>query len=345
MDKGLVSIIIATIKGKEHLKECLPSLLSQSYSPCEIIVLDNGSTDGTRDYAKKNFPKVTLIENGENLGFAKANNKGIRISRGEYILVLNDDTNLEPDCIENMVKVMHSDNGIGMCSPKILSYFNHKVIDNVGHLIYKDGLNFSRGRGEIDYRQYDLSEEVCFPPGCAAFYRRQMLDEVGLFDEDFFMFGEDADLGLRGRLAGWRCMYVPNAVLYHKWSSSIGKYSPLKAFLVERNRLWVALKIFPLSLLLLNPFYAGMRYLFQAYSALIKAGYAGNFVMEFSKIKLLKILLSANIEAIKYLPKNIRKRKEIHEFKKVSNSEIWSWFRNFGITARKLAFMDNKNKS
>ena len=98
-------------------------------------------------------------------------------------------------------------------------------------------------------------EEVFFPSGCAALYRREMLDEVGLFDEDFFAYGDDTDLGLKGRLAGWKCLYVPKAIVYHRYSQSSGAYSALKAFYVERNRVWIAVKYFPLSLLLESPFY------------------------------------------------------------------------------------------
>lgn len=338
MEKGLVSVVIPTIKGREYLAECIPSLFGQSYGLPEVIIVDNGSSDGTPEYVRKNFPGVRVIENKINLGFSKAVNIGIRASSGEYVFILNDDTLLDPGCIKRLAEQMRADSRIGMCCPKILSYFDHTLIDNVGHLVYPDGMNFSRGRGEVDRGQYDQVEEICFPPGCAAFCRRKMLDEIGLLDENLFMFGDDTELGFRARLAGWICMYVPAALMYHRWSSTAGKYSTFKAFSVEKNRVWVAVSIFPLSLLVRAPVYTFLRYIFQACSVFSKKGYAGNFVKDLSKTELLKVLLRANLAALASLPENLRRRAHVQRLKKVSNAEIYSWFRRFGISARQIAF-------
>ena len=138
-----------------------------------------------------------------------------------------------------------ADPRVGMCASKILTYDDPRVIDSVGLLLFRDGLGRGRGRLQRDVGAFNKPEDVLLPSGCAALYRRAMLDEIGLFDEAFFMYCEDVDLGLRGRVAGWRCRFVPDAVVRHRYSASAGRYSLRKVFLVERNRIWVMVKYFP----------------------------------------------------------------------------------------------------
>ena len=167
-----------------------------------------------------------------------------------------------------------------------------------------------------------------------------MLDDVGLFDEDFFAYGDDTDIGLKARLAGWQCLYVPDAVVYHKYSGSTTAYSPFNAFSVERNRIWLAVKYFPLRLLLLNPYYAFIRYALQAYGALAHKGAAGLFARQYSHVKLLSILLRAHIAAIKEFPKMWHKRKQIKQDTAVSRREIYTWFDKYGIGVKELALKE-----
>jgi GT2 family glycosyltransferase len=167
-----------------------------------------------------------------------------------------------------------------------------------------------------------------------------MLEEVGLFDEDFFAYGDDTDLGLKGRLAGWKCVYVPGAVVHHRYSQSSGSYSPMKAFYVERNRVWIAIKYFPLSLLMTSPFYTLLRFLFQGYGALSGRGAAGKFSQEYSPFHLLRILIKAYASALKGFPKMWKKRKAIKKLTKVNLEEILSWFNRFGITVQEISLKD-----
>jgi GT2 family glycosyltransferase len=227
-----------------------------------------------------------------------------------------------------------------MLASKIFLQGGLKTIDNVGHLIYRDGLNRGRGRLEVDRGQYEKVEEVLFPSGCAALYRRDMLEEVGLFDEDFFAYGDDTDLGLKGRLAGWTCLYVPKAVVHHRYSQSSGAYSALKAFYVERNRVWIAVKFFPLSLLLASPFYTFLRFALQGYGALTGRGAAGRFTEAHSSGQLLQILLKAYLGAFRGLPRMWKKRREIRKRTRVSEAEIRSWFFRFGMSAREISLKD-----
>jgi GT2 family glycosyltransferase len=201
-------------------------------------------------------------------------------------------------------------------------------------------LNRGRGRLEKDHGQYDQQEEILFPSGCAALYRREMLEEIGLFDEDFFAYGDDTDIGLRGRLAGWKCLYVPTAVVYHRYSQSSGAYSPLKAFYVERNRVWIAVKFFPVSMLLRSPFYTFWRFLLQGYGALTGRGAAGKFTHTYSPFYLLRILIKAYGSAIRGLPRMWEKRKEVKRMTRVADAEFRSWFRRFGISARELSWKE-----
>jgi len=227
-----------------------------------------------------------------------------------------------------------------MWGSKIYSYFKRDQIEAVGELIYWDGLSRAKGQFEKDQGQYEKIEEIFFPPGCGAMYRRRVLDEIGLFDEDFFAYADDAEIGIRARLAGWKALFVPKAILYHKNSGTGGQYSPFKAFYVERNRFWITLKYFPLPLLILSPFFTSYRFLFQAYGALTHRGAAGRFTETYSPWRLIWILMMAYLEGIRFLPKMWVKRKGLKPLRKATYGEIMSWFKRFGITAKEISLRD-----
>lgn len=335
------SVIVLNWNGLEHLAECLDSLKAQTIDDLEVLVVDNGSSDGSAEYIERHYgDTVTLIRSRKNLGFAAGNNLAIARARGRYVALLNNDAVAAPDWLELTGTALDGDEGAGMCAVKILSHRDHRIIDNTGHLIYRDGLNRGRGRLEEDRGQYDNETEALFPSGCAAVYRKAMIDEIGGFDEDFFAYGDDTDIGLRARLAGWRCPFLPRAVVYHKYSGSTGHYSPFKAFHVERNRVWIAVKYFPLATLLANPFFAMARYALQAWGAFTGRGAAGRFVEEQSSWRLLMILLRANAAALAGLPRMLRRRREIRRLTRVSAAEVRSWFRRYRITAAELAWKE-----
>ncbi|MCX5914111.1 MAG: glycosyltransferase family 2 protein [Deltaproteobacteria bacterium] len=217
MRSPLGSVIIVNWNGKDYPKDCLESLRFQAFSAFEVVLVDNGSTDGSVEWIQENFPGwVRVLRNARNEGFSGGNNRGIRAALGKYIVLLNNDAQADSLCLEELVKVAEENPRAGMLACKIYPQGGPKIIDNVGHLIYRDGLNRGRGRLEVDRGQYEKIEEVFFPSGCAALYRREMLEEVGLFDEDFFAYWDDTELGFKGRLAGWRCLYVPKAVVHHR---------------------------------------------------------------------------------------------------------------------------------
>lgn len=263
--------------GKDLLRSSLQSLKIQSHKDLEIIVVDNGSTDGSVEMISKEFPGIRLVENSMNLGFARPNNQGMAQAEGESFFLINNDAAAEKECLARLVSALDDDPETGMVAPKIINEADGKIIDSVGGLfIYPDGMSRGRGRGEEDHGQYDGLKEILMPSACACLYRKAMIDEVGNFDEDFYAYCEDTDLGLRGQLAGWKAVSVSNAVVHHKYSKTGGKYSPLKAFLVERNHIWVVWKNLPLSLLLLTPVYAKWRYFLQVIAALVRKGAGGS---------------------------------------------------------------------
>lgn len=325
-----------TWNGKALLQECLSSLASQTYPEKEVIVVDNGSTDGTLQLIKGTWSKLVsqVIENPFNTGFAKGCNQGIQASQGEFVAFLNNDCRAQPGWIKAMVTAARTHPEAGMFACKILLSHDPSLIDNAGHLLFPDGLNFSRGRLEKDENQYDRIEEVFFPSGAASMFRKELLLDIQGLDEDFFAYGDDADLGLRARLKGWSCLYIPDAVVYHRHSATAGGYSPLKAFLVERNRIWVAVKCFPASALALSPFYSLVRYFLQAYGAFTGKGAAGRFS---SPLALLWVLVKAWAGALRGLPRMWAKRRDIKKNKRLTTQEFLSLMRRFRIRATTVA--------
>lgn len=336
--KPPVSIIVLNWNGKRFLKDCFESIKKQTYLNIETIFVDNNSTDDSVFFVKTNFPNIIIIENKENLGFAEGNNVGIIKANGKYVFILNNDTRINEDCIEKLVEAIEKDKQIGMLAPKILSIKNKNLIDSIGLNIYPDGLARGSKRNEIDNGQDSKSENIFFPSGCAGFYRKEMLDKIGYFDKVFFAYCEDTDLGLRGRLAGWKACSVPNAVVYHWYSGTVGEYSETKAFLVERNHFFVAIKNFPISLLLLLPFYTLVRYFSIIYGIFTKKGPASKFKP--AKLKLIIILIKAYISLLLHLPYLLSERKKIQKQKKISNKEFLRLIKKYRLKISQITLLE-----
>jgi GT2 family glycosyltransferase len=200
----------------------------------------------------------------------------------------------------------------------------------------------ARGRHRLEKNdgRFDEEGEVLSPSGCAGCYRRGMLDEIGLLDDAFFAYGEDVDLGLRGRWAGYMCIYVPAAIVYHKYSATSGTYSPQKAFLVERNRLWLLLKNFPVVDILLSPFHTALRYSLHLKGAITGKGASGRFTREYSAGALLRVILKAEMAALRGLPGILRKRREGMACRRIGVREFRRLLRRFALTAGEVALKD-----
>lgn len=335
------SVVILNWNGRHLLEECLDSISSQSFRDFETIVVDNGSTDGSVAWLEDRYgDAISSVALSSNLGFAGGNNAGIRVARGRYVVLLNNDTAVDPGWLAALADAVRRHPHAGMFTPKILNYFRRDEIDNTGHLIYPDGMARGRHRLEKDDRRFDEEGEVLSPSGCAGCYSRRMLDEIGLLDESFFAYGEDVDLGLRGRWAGYTCIYAPAAVVYHKYSATVGTYSPQKAFLAERNRLWLLFKNFPVVDILLSPFYTLLRFSLHLKGVLIGKGASGRFAQEYSAGALLWVILKAEISALRGLPEILRKRRECKGYRRIGAREFRRGIRRFALTAEEVALKD-----
>jgi GT2 family glycosyltransferase len=333
----LVSVVIPNLNRRDLLECSLNSLWKQTYRNFEVVVVDNGSTDSSVEFLRSvAHDRLKVVELPANLGFAGGCNAGISRAAGTYIATLNNDAEADASWLEELVAGMDSSPTVGMCASKILFHGDRGRIDKVGHLIYWDGLNHGRGSGELDRGQYGTVEEVLFPDGAAALYRRDMLEQIGLFDETFFAYGDDADLGLRGRLAGWTCIYVPTAVVYHIRSATAGEFSSLKAFLIERNRLFVALKVLPLPLLLASPLFTALRFAFHAYGAIFLVGSSGDFAAGISRGSLVMAIARAYWSALRYLPHMWRSRRRIRRAPHLNDRAFLSLLWKHRIALRAL---------
>ncbi len=340
-ERPLVSVIVVTWNGLAYLPECLASLAAQSYPTLEIVVVDNGSTDGSVEYLRgQPAGRLRLVESPVNMGFAGGNNLGIRAAKGAYVALINNDAAADALWVEALVAAAEADPAIGMCASKIYVWDKPGILDGTGLLVSGDGIGRGRGRLETDREEFEREEDMLLPSGCAALYRRTMLDEIGLFDEDFFAYCEDTDLGLRARIAGWRCRYVPGAVVRHRYSGSTTAYSPFKAFQVERNRIWVVVKCFPPGPAAMSLFYTATRYALQLYAALTGRGAAARLAERQSPVTLAGVLVRAWWAALSRLPEMLRRRRRIQAIRRVSRGEFTRLLRAHRVGLRELALKD-----
>ena len=314
-------MVIVNWNRRSFLHACLTSLARQTGVRFETIVVDNGSQDGSPDMAETDFG-ARVIRNPDNRGFCAANNQGIAAARGEFVALLNNDAEAEPGWLAALHGVCTRSPEVGMAASKVLSWEDPRRIDKVGHLIYPDGQNKGRGSGALDTGQFDREEEVLWPDGCAALYRKAMLDRIGGFDEDFFAYGDDAELGLRARIAGWKCIYTPEAVVRHHRGSTLGKDSAWRLELIERNRLLLAFKLFPWSLLWLNPFYFAARVVAGLGAASRGEGDTIHFPGAGGKWKMAKAFVKGELGALRLLPRMLRKRTAIRRLRRLSPGDV-----------------------
>lgn len=310
--KPAATAIVVNWNGARVVIEALESLLRQDLDGLEVVVVDNASEDGSDAAIERRFgPRVRLLRSPRNVGWGAGNNVAIRASSAPHVIVLNNDAVAQPGFARELVATASTDPRVGLVAAKVLDHQRPSIIDTVGHSLYPDGLNRGRGRLEQDLGQYDAEREALFPSGAAALYRRSMLDEIGLFDERFFLYGDDAELGLRARLAGWRCAFNPRAVALHRYSHSAGPYSSLKAYHVERNRIWVLFGLLPWPWIVASPFWTGLRLTLQAWGALRGRGAAAHLVRERSLLHLVVVTLRAWCAAAAGLPRVLRQRRRV----------------------------------
>ncbi len=327
----VVSVVVLNYNGKHYLELCLSSLEKQTCQDFEVILVDNGSSDGSVEYIENNFPWVRVIALGENLGFCGGNNVGIREGRGEYVALLNNDTEVDPRWLEELKTALDNNEQVGFCASKMLVHGQQPhIIDTAGDVFYACGVGGKRGYLEQDNGQYDKAEYVFGACAGAALYRRAMLDDVGLLDEDFFIYDDDIDLSFRAQLRGYKCLFVPTAIVYHRIGGTVGKTSDFWLYLSRRNMLYALLKNMPTLLLVRNLHYIVAYFLLGDLLSVLRG--KGKHIWR------------ARLANLKNLRKTLRKRKEIQGRRIVSDDYIASmliggrrmWSRLGSFLRRKL---------
>ena len=242
-------VIIVNWNGRQLLSDCLKALRGQLYRQFYVTVVDNGSSDGSRAMVKKDFPEVNLIDLDHNSGFAVANNIALKEVRCTYAALLNNDTIAHPAWLQTLVSALDRHPQAGMAATKMCFIDDPQVIDRAGDGYTRAGTAQLRGRNAPASAYQDL-EWIFGACAGAALYRTSMLRDIGLFDEDFFLLYEDVDLSFRAQLKGYRCLFVPDAIVYHHASRSIGRDTETAVYYSHRNLEWVYLKNVPKQLLL-----------------------------------------------------------------------------------------------
>ena len=326
-----ISVIIITWNSAVYLSRCLESLKKQSYKNFEIVIVDNGSTDGGVDGIKEKYPSLDLrIEKLDtNTGFAVANNIGARLARGKWLALLNADAFPEPDWLENLVRAAEQYSNACFASRQIQANAPD-LLDGEGDRYHISGLAWRRNYG-LPLQDKTKLEEIFSPCAAAAFYPRQTFLDVGGFDEDYFSYHEDVDLGFRLRLQGLRSYYVPQAIVYHIGSASTSKKSDFSVYYGHRNLEWTYYKNMPSILFwLFFPVHVLMTFFFIAY---LTSGGRG------------KVIWRAKIDALKGFRKMKRKRKEIQASRIVSTKEIYQALERGIFTPLRVSIQRRRSKS
>ncbi|MEJ7632802.1 MAG: glycosyltransferase family 2 protein [Rubrobacteraceae bacterium] len=316
-----MSVIIPNWNTLKFLGPCLTSLREQTFQDFETILVDSGSTDDSLPFVAGNFPEVRILALGENRGFSGAVNAGIRASEAEFVVLLNNDTEQDPAWLAELARAAENHPEAGSFASKLLDFHDRDTLDGAGDALRKSGLPYRLGHGERDKGQFDKQVPVFGACAAAALYRREMLDDIGLFDEDFFAYCEDGDLSFRAQLAGYGCLYVPGAVVYHVGGASTGgKRSPTATRLGTRNGLCLLVKDLPTPLVpgMLLPIVAGQvtRLAVTTLSGVLPAHLAGL------------------VEAMRLIPKMLRKRRDIQKRRRVPTTPIRMLLRDSSWAAR-----------
>lgn len=314
------SIIIPNWNGLNHLETCLHSIMVQSITDYEVIVVDNGSSDGSQEFIKDNFPEIKLIELDHNRGFTGACNLGFKHASGNFIVLLNNDTETEPDWLENLQSGFKRYPRAGILASKIMLYDKRNHYHAAGDFYQINGIPGNRGVWQEDLGQYDSEEQVFSACGAAAAYRREMLDEIGFLDDRFYFSCEDIDLGWRAQLAGWEAVYIPTAVIYHKLKATGGSITG--SYYDGRNFLYLLWKNYPWSLF--------RRYWMQILQAQLKITW---LALKSWRGKAARARIRGQMAGILGLFKVLPSRKQTQSMRKISDHSLISKLSNVNRTS------------
>lgn len=309
MSQPLFSVVIPNWNGKHFLQPCLDSLKAQTHQSVEVIIVDNASSDGSQDYIKENYPDVILVELAENLGFTGACNIGMENAIGNVISLLNNDTEVEPNWIEEILSAFERYPDVGMIASKMILFNQRDHIHTTGDFFTVDGRAGNRGVWEKDDGQYETEDYVFGACGGSSAYRKTMLDKIGLLDNDYFFLLEDVDLAWRAQLAGYKVLYVPTAIVYHHLSATGGGVTA--SFHDGRNSIWIIVKNLPSDLWRKYGWLIAKRQFKIIYEAL--RAWRGEAA---------RARLRGVAKGIITLPSALRKRKQIQAMKTVSDDYI-----------------------
>ncbi|SHJ17587.1 glycosyltransferase family 2 protein [Parasporobacterium paucivorans] len=252
MTQPKVTVIIPNYNGLKFLKPCMESLVKQNYPDYEILIMDNASTDGSIEYIREKFPRVNLVCLDKNYGFTGAVNKGIELTESPYFILLNNDTEVEPDFVGELVKAIEKSDKIFSCNSKMINFYDREVMDDAGDLYAIVGWAFQKGTGQSIYK-YNKDKSIFSACGGASIYRKKVIDEIGALDPAHFAYLEDVDLGYRAKIYGYRNMYCSKSIVYHVGSGTSGsKYNSFKVKLTARNSIYLNYKNMPIIQLVLN---------------------------------------------------------------------------------------------
>ncbi len=335
MAKPRVTVVIPTLAADSTYLACVRSLEKQTLREIEIVIVDNSGENKVQQQIQAGS-RVRVIANNSNLGFGEAVNLGWRDSTAPYLATLNDDAVADPDWLKKLSEALDKNPDAGMCASQVRLQ-ETGMLDSAGMLIASDGASKQRGHKQPP-GAFAKPAEVIFPSGSAAMYRRKMIEEIGAFDVSFFLYCEDTDLGLRARWAGWKAIYAPGAKVDHLYSHSAGRASPMKAYLVERNRLYTIVKNFPFRILWKTPGLTFVRYLWHALALVSGEGTTAKFRDEgHPPAQLAWFVCRAHISMLAALPRLIRQRRMIRRSAKISAKAFCAALEKHTITLRQVA--------
>lgn len=343
-----IQVIIPHLKNESLLRTCIDSLRDQSYPLDHIVVIDNGSTDHSCDFLLQDPYRalVTVMRIEKNTGFAYAVNEGILQgikNECEYVFVLNDDTRLDPLCIENLINTIKTNDRIASVQPKILNAYHPDLIDSMGIAITYDmsALNVFQSVAAQTISNHD--QEVFGTTGCASLYRVSALRHVAyhdhmFFDNDYFAYYEDVDMAYRLRFAGYCSYVVPSAKMEHIHSATEGSYSAFKSFHIHRNHLYTIAKYAQGFHLISFLFRIPFRYALLLSSVFKKKGPSHRLRNNIGMMATIQIVGKSWIDFVRSLPRLIKQRRQIHNFKQVTQSEIAVWYNQFSVPLEKTIY-------
>ena len=325
-----VSVIILNFDGRRWLPACLDALASQQHAPeNETLVVDNGSTDGSVDLVRTSYPNVRVIDTGSNLGFAGGNNEGVRHARGEWIAFLNNDTIAEPSWLARLWAAHQAHPDCALITSRLVFMHDPDVVDSAGDGYLRAGGAFKHGHG-APASSFAESREVFGACGGAFMIRRDIFEQLGGFDDRFFMVYEDVDLSYRARLAGLRVFYAADAIVRHVGSGSLGTISPRAVYYGQRNLEWTWIKNTPRTLLLST--------------AVSHAIYSLAGVLHYMRIGLGAPALRAKRDAFSQLSAVLADRRRVQAMRVVASADIERWMEPRWLAAkrREKAFMASR---